>query len=173
LFQLVPPDTHFDFLGKGRIAKLGESPAIILAGLAIDPRIRTGIDFAAARSSSSASRRAASRRGLDPERPASRARGRRQIRSARARPQYLLRMTGEIRCRGAAAAPAVETPRPRPPGAGGGAGRPAALARRAQAAARRPRRSAEAKLRPVDVERVELSAAVAQARRDGLLAWSS
>jgi preprotein translocase subunit SecF len=47
LFQLIPPDTKFDFLGKKRVAPL-LSLAIILAGLIAIPirGIRTGIDFA-------------------------------------------------------------------------------------------------------------------------------
>jgi preprotein translocase subunit SecF len=47
LFQLIPPDTKFDFLGKARVAPL-LSLAIILIGVAAIPirGIRTGIDFA-------------------------------------------------------------------------------------------------------------------------------
>jgi preprotein translocase subunit SecF len=46
VFQLVPPDTKFDFLGKARIAPL-LSLGIILIGIAAIPirGIRTGIDF--------------------------------------------------------------------------------------------------------------------------------
>jgi preprotein translocase subunit SecF len=48
VFQLVPPDTKFDFLGQKRIAPL-LSLAIIAAGIAAIPirgGVRTGIDFA-------------------------------------------------------------------------------------------------------------------------------
>lgn len=47
MFQLVPPETRFDFLGKSRIAA-AVSLAIIVAGLIAIPirGIRTGIDFA-------------------------------------------------------------------------------------------------------------------------------
>jgi preprotein translocase subunit SecF len=47
VFQLVPPDTKFDFLGKKKVAPL-LSVAIVLAGLAAIPLrggVRTGIDF--------------------------------------------------------------------------------------------------------------------------------
>jgi len=47
VFQLIPSDTHFDFLGKRRVAAAA-SLALILLGVAAIPirGIRTGIDFA-------------------------------------------------------------------------------------------------------------------------------
>jgi preprotein translocase subunit SecF len=182
LFQLVPPDTHFDFLGKGRIAA-AVSLAVILAGLLAIPirGIRTGIDFAGGTElqlrfapggpvDEGAIRSALGGVGLgDAD----------VIRfGAGETREYLIRMAGEIPLlEGAAGAePSVEgTP-------------PAAAAEAPEASAapapgelspdeRKLRLAAlegalEAKLGPVDVERVEFVGprVGAELRRDGMLA---
>jgi preprotein translocase subunit SecF len=199
LFQLVPPDTRIDFLGKSRFAA-AFSLAILVAGLVAIPirGIRTGIDFSGGTElqlrfepggpvDEGAIRRALGEAGVG---------GADVIRfgGGEAR-EYLLRMAGEIPLLegAAAAAPAAEPEAaaeqaaPAAPGAEAAA-EPAAAppvpepgpepaAGELSPDERRQRLAAlegalESKLGPLEVERVEFVGprVGAELRRDGLLA---
>jgi preprotein translocase subunit SecF len=189
VFQLVPPDTKFDFLGKGKVAA-AVSLAVILAGLAAIPirGIRTGIDFSGGTElqlsfpqesavDEGALRGALGEIGLE---------GADVIRFGGGETRdYLVRMAGEMPAiEGAAAAPAGEAA-PAP----AAEGTPPADAVEAPEAAvapgagelspdeRRARLTAfegalEQKLGALEVERVEFVGprVGAELRRDGLLA---
>ena len=201
MFQLISPDTHFDFLSKGRAAAL-VSLAIILAGVVAIPirGIRTGIDFAGGTELQLAFPQGASvdEGALRSALAGAGVGGADVIRFGGGDSrEYLVRMAGEIPlvegAAAAAAAPAVEKAGTAPaaaaaeatPPAAGASGAPAAAAAddEEQAAGelspdeRKVRMAAleaaiEAKLGPVDVERVEFVGprVGAELRRDGFLA---
>jgi len=182
VFQLVPPDTKFDFLGKGKVAA-AVSLAVILAGLAAIPirGIRTGIDFSGGTElqlsfpqesavDEGALRGALGEIGLE---------GADVIRFGGGDTRdYLVRMAGEM--------PAIEGAAPAPAPAGGTPPADAVEAPEAAVAPgagelspdeRRARLTAfegalEQKLGALEVERVEFVGprVGAELRRDGLLA---
>jgi preprotein translocase subunit SecF len=189
LFQLVPPDTKFDFLGKGKLAA-AISLVVILAGLVAIPirGIRTGIDFSGGTelqlsfpTESSVDegvlRSALGEIGLE---------GADVIRFGGGETRdYLVRMAGEMPAiEGAVAAPAGEAAPPAPAadgtppadaveareGAVAGAGELSPDERRARLTAFEG--ALEQKLGALEIERVEFVGprVGAELRRDGLLA---
>ncbi len=167
MFELVPPDTRFDFLGKRRIAAAASLAVIALGVAAIPLRgIRTGIDFAGgtevqvhfpdeAAVDEARLRQSLSESGL-PDADVIRFGGG----STR---DYLLRFAGQLPAPAGVAAPedAAE---------GGAEGELSPEDRAARLTALES--ALEARLGPMDVERLEFVGprVGAELRRDGLLA---
>lgn len=190
MFQIVPPDTHFDFLGKRRLAS-AISLAVILIGVAAIPirGIRTGIDFSGGTElqlrfePGSEVNEGAIRGALDDAGVGDADVIRFGVGQTR---EYLVRMAGELPLvEGAAGAPpAADAAQPGTSGEAAGPGAAGAEAEAAAAAGgelspdeRRVRLAAleavlESRIGPLEVERVEFVGprVGAELRRDGLFA---
>jgi preprotein translocase subunit SecF len=167
VFQLVPSDTRFDFLGKRRVAAAASLVVILLGALAIPIRgIRTGIDFSGGTEIQLAFPADA---GVDEGRVrealgASGLEGADVIRfGGRDSSEFLVRFAGEL----PAPAQAVDLEQA-PPEPGVSELSPEQRQQRMAAL----EAGLEAKLGPLDVERVEFVGprVGAELRRDGLLA---
>ena len=183
MFQLIPSDTHFDFLGKRRVAAAA-SLALIVLGLAAIPirGIRTGIDFSGGTEIQIAFEKEA---GVDEARVrealrASALEGADVIRFGGAdSSDFLVRFAGELPAlAGAPADPeqpadpekAADPEQPAGAAAGDSEGELSPDVRQERMAALE--KILEEKLGPVEVERVEFVGprVGAELRRDGLMA---